>query len=64
MANSVYTGADGSITLSTPEGEEGGAAQAVIDEYEMVSVGRASGVTVEVTSDVKAFHELLKTQMK
>lgn len=58
MANSVYTGADGSITLSTPEGTEGGSAQAVIDEHEMISVGRATGVTIEVQSDVRAFHEV------
>ncbi len=58
MANSVYTGADGSITLSTPEGTEGEAAQGVIDEHEMVSVGRATGITVESQSDVKAFHEI------
>jgi len=58
MANTVYTGADGSITLSTPEGAEGTAAQAVIDENEIVSVGRVTGVTVEVRSDVKAFHEI------
>ncbi len=58
MANSVYTGADGSITLSTPEGTEGEAAQSVIDEHEMVSVGRATGITIEAQSDVKAFHEI------
>ena len=55
---SVYTGADGSITLSTPEGIEGQSAQAVIDENKLVSVGRAVGVTIEVLSDVKAFHEI------
>jgi len=58
MANSVYTGADGSITLSTPEGAEGASAQAVIDANQMVSIGRATGVTIEVKSDVKAFHEI------
>lgn len=59
MANtSVFTGADGSITLSTPEGTEGEKAQAVIDEYEMISVGRVQNVNVEVHSDVKAFHEI------
>ena len=32
MANvNVYTGADGSITLSTPEGAEGEAAQSSLD---------------------------------
>lgn len=58
MANAVYTGADGSITLSTPEGAEGAAAQAVIDDNAMISVGRATGVTIEVSSDVRAFHEI------
>ncbi len=59
MANtSVFTGADGSITLSTPEGTEGEKAQEVIDEYEVISVGRVQNVNVEVHSDVKAFHEI------
>ena len=41
MANtSVYTGADGSITLSTPDGAEGEAAQTVLGEYDLISVGR------------------------
>jgi len=55
---SVYTGADGSITLSTPEGSEGETAQGVLTEYDMVSVGRVQNVQVEVTSDVKPFHEI------
>jgi len=54
----VYTGADGSITLSTPEGAEGEAAQGVIDENELISVGRVQDVRVEVNSAVKAFHEI------
>ena len=59
MANtSVFTGADGSLTLSTPEGTEGEKAQEVIDAHEMISVGRVNNVTVNVTSDVKAFHEI------
>lgn len=59
MANtSVFTGADGSITLSTPEGEEGTQAQAVLDEFELTTVGRVQNVRVEVHSDVKAYHEL------
>ncbi len=59
MANmSVFTGADGSLTLSTPEGSEGEKAQAVIDAYETITVGRVNNVTVQVTSDVKAFHEI------
>ncbi|CAM2065249.1 hypothetical protein SCOR_07710 [Sulfidibacter corallicola] len=59
MANtSVYTGADGSITLSVPSGAEGEAADAIINENELISVGRATGVRVEVHTDLKAFHEL------
>lgn len=54
----VFTGADGSITLSVPEGLEGESAQAVLTEYEMINVGRVQDVQVEVRSDVKAFHEI------
>lgn len=59
MANvNVFTGADGSITLSAPDNAEGQAAQGVMDEYELISVGRVHDVQVEVHSDVKAFHEI------
>lgn len=59
MANtSVFTGADGSITLSTPEGMEGEKAQEVLTAHDMISVGRVHNVTVKVHSDVKAFHEI------
>jgi hypothetical protein len=54
----VFTGADGSIALSTPEGTEGAAAQSTIDTYEMVSVGRVQDVRFEVQSEVKPFHEI------
>ncbi len=55
---SVFTGADGSITLSTPQGTEGEKAQEALDAYEMIAVGRVQDVRVEVESDVKAFHEI------
>jgi adenosylcobinamide amidohydrolase len=59
MANtSVFTGADGSITLSTPEGLEGEKAQEVLTAYDMISVGRVQDVKVQVTSEVKPFHEI------
>lgn len=59
MANtSVFTGADGSITLSTPEGLEGEKAQEVLTAYDMITVGRVQDVEVQVTSDVKPFHEI------
>ena len=61
MANtSVYTGADGSITLAAVAsgGPEAEAAQSIIDGNDLVSVGRATGVSVRVTSEVRAFHEI------
>ena len=61
MANtSVYTGADGSITLAAVAsgGPEAEAAQGIIDGNDLVSVGRATGVSVRVTSEVRAFHEI------
>lgn len=59
MANaSVFTGADGSISLSASQGTEGGKAQDALDTYQLISVGRVQDVRVEVTSAVKAFHEV------
>lgn len=55
---SVFTGADGSITLSVPQGLEGESAQTVLDTFEMINVGRVQNVEVEVHSEVKAFHEV------
>jgi hypothetical protein len=54
----VFTGADGSITLSVPPGTEGEKAQAVLDAYQLVSVGRVQNVRVEVRSEVRPFHEI------
>jgi hypothetical protein len=58
MNTDVFTGADGAILLSSPEGTEGHAAQAVIDSHELVTVGRVQDVRVEVHSEVRAFHEI------
>ena len=59
MANSkVFTGADGSVTLSPSQGPEGDKAKDVIGAYDMMSVGRVQNVKVEVTSEVRAFHEI------
>jgi hypothetical protein len=55
---SVFTGADGSITLSMPQGTEGEKAQEVLSAYELISVGRVQDVRVEVRSDVKPYHEV------
>ena len=55
---SVYTGADGSITLSVPQGLEGEGAQDVLDTFEMINVGRVQNVKVEVHSEVRPFNEI------
>ena len=55
---SIYTGADGSITLSVPQGKEGDTAQGVLTSYDLISVGRVQSVRVEVRSDVKVFNEM------
>jgi hypothetical protein len=55
---SVFTGADGSITLSVPQGLEGESAQEVLDTFEMINVGRVQNVKVEVYSEVRAFNEI------
>jgi hypothetical protein len=58
MNTDLYTGADGAILLSSPDGAEGEAAQAVIDAHDLVTVGRVQDVRIEVQSEVRAFHEV------
>ena len=55
----VYTGADGSILLSPDgDGTEGKAAAGVIEASDLIQVGRVTGVTVEIASAVRPFHEI------
>jgi len=55
----VFTGMDGAISLAVETGTpEGDAAGAVNDAYGLTPIGRATGVTVEVASEMKPFHEL------
>ncbi len=55
----VYTGADGSLLLSADgDGPEGAAAGAVIEANDLVQVGRVTGVTVEISSAIRPFHEI------
>src|SRR5437667_8364259 len=59
MANTkVFTGADRSLTLSPSQGPEGEKANAVIEAYQMLTVGRVQNVRVEVQSEVRAYHEI------
>lgn len=59
MPNSnVFTGLDGAITVAVESGAEGDAAKSVADTYGLAPIGRAQGVTVEVLSEMKPFHEM------
>jgi hypothetical protein len=58
MANNVYRGSDGTISVAVESGEEGDAAAAVTEEFALTPIGRATGVTIKVTNDVAPFHEL------
>jgi hypothetical protein len=58
MPTTVYHGADGTISVAVESGPSGDAAKKVIDKYALTPIGRATGVTVRVTNDVKPFHEL------
>ena len=55
----VFTGADGSISLSPDgDGSEGGAAGIAISAGGLDQVGRVTGVTVEISSAIRPFHEI------
>jgi hypothetical protein len=58
MPTTVYRGSDGTISLATDAGPEGDKANAINEAYSLTPIGRVTGVTVRVTNDVKAFHEL------
>jgi hypothetical protein len=58
MANNVYRGSDGSIALATDAGAEGEQAGVIGETYSLTPIGRVTGVTVQVKSDLKPFHEL------
>lgn len=58
MANNVYTGADGTMSVAVEAGPEGDLAGEVDAAYQLAPVGRVSGVTVRVTNSVKPFHEM------
>ena len=54
----VFTGMDGAISVAVESGPEGDAAKSVADVYGLAPVGRAQGVTVEVSSEMRPFHEI------
>jgi len=54
----VYTGADGSLTLSPGQGPEGERANDVISAFNILTVGRVQDVKIEVQSEVRPYHEI------
>jgi hypothetical protein len=59
MANTnVFRGSDGALVLAVDAGVEGDQAQAIIEEYSLTPVGRVTNVEVQVSSELKPFHEL------
>jgi hypothetical protein len=54
----VFTGMDGAISVAVETGPEGDAANAVAEPYGLTPIGRATGVTVVVTSAMRSFHEM------
>jgi hypothetical protein len=58
MNTDVYTGADGAIVLSAPEGLEGEAAKTVLTEADLTVVGRVQNVRIEVRSEVYPYNEI------
>jgi hypothetical protein len=58
MNTDVFTGAEGSILLSTPGTSEGQIAQQILDANNLTLVGRVHNVRVEVQTEVHAYHEI------
>ena len=54
----VYTGANGTLTLSTSDNPEGADAKAILDTYELLTVGRVTNVEVCIQTDLEEFHEI------
>ncbi len=54
----VYTGLDGSLSLAVESGAEGDLARDIANTFELAPIGRATGVTIYVHSDMRPFHEI------
>jgi hypothetical protein len=54
----VFTGSNGTLTLAdenTPEGQD---AKAVLDTYDLRTVGRVSNIEICIQTDLEEFHEI------
>jgi len=54
----VYTGSNGVLTLADEDTPEGKDAKAVVETYQIQTVGRVSGVEITVQTDLEEFHEI------
>lgn len=54
----AYTGANGTLTLADESSPSGADAKAVMDTYEVRTVGRLTGVSVRVDTHLQEFHEI------
>ncbi len=54
----VYTGSNGTLTLADEDTPEGRDAKAVLDTYELRTVGRVTNVEICVKTDLEEFHEI------
>jgi hypothetical protein len=54
----IFTGANGTLTLASEDTPEGKDAQAVVDLYEIQTVGRVTDVEICVQTDLEEFHEI------
>lgn len=54
----VYTGSNGVLTLADEDTPEGKDAKAVVDNYQIQTVGRVTGVEVYVQTDLEEYHEI------
>lgn len=54
----IYTGANGTLTFAAEDTPEGQDAQAIMDTWELLTVGRATDVELCVQTDLEEFHEI------
>jgi hypothetical protein len=54
----VLTGSNGTITLADEDTPEGKDAKAVLDTYELRTVGRVTNVEISIQTDLEEFHEI------
>jgi hypothetical protein len=54
----VYTGSNGVLTLADEDTPEGRDAKAVVDTYQIQTVGRVTGVEIFVQTDLEEYHEI------